>query len=208
MRLAVELCNVLGRNKYMDLRPAWTLPLNLHSMRLAARLGRSAEYANGLIGLAVAAALLRLRRRSDRYHRRAAAIAAEVNDPAASANVAYVGAVIGSFIRGGPRDELVRVADESRRWIDPDDYLNVVGMRCIEFAARGHTGPARVLYRRGLTWVRDGEAPATYPVAGFVLDAMLSRPADAAEILTRHCRDEFGSGLRLNYILAATACMV
>ncbi len=208
LRLAVELCAVLGTNAYMSLRPVLALPTNLHAARLSSRLGRSGEYAAGLLTLASAAAMLRLRRRRDRYRGEAFAIAAELRDPALTADLSFMWAAIDSIISGGPRAELMRVAEETRRWLNPDYYLNVALLRCIELATRGHTGPAETLYARGLTAVPESDAMFGYPIAGLVLDAMLGRPVDAAEILTGRCRPEFGPGERINYALAALVCAV
>jgi len=208
LRLAVKLCSLLGTNMYMSYRPAWTVPLSLHSARLGARLGRSAEYAGGQIGLASLAAMLRMRRRRDRYHREALAVAAEVRDPAVSAYVAYVWAVIESVIGGGPRAELMRVAEENRRWLDPDYYLNVVTLRCQELAARGHTARAAALHAHGLAAPVDSAAPAGFVTAGLFIDAVLGRPVDAGEVLAEHGREATDAGRRLSYAVAATICAV
>ena len=208
LRLAVKLCSLLGTNMYMSYRPAWTVPFGLHSARLGARLGRSAEYAGGQIGLASLAAMLRMRRRRDRHHREALAVAAEVRDPAVSAYVAYVWAVIESVIGGGPRAELMRVAEEHRRWLDPDYYLNVVAMRCQELAARGHTGRAAALHAHGLASPAGSDGPAGFGTAGLFIDAVLGRPVDAAKILAERCHEGTDAGRRLSYAVAATICAV
>ena len=207
LRLGVKLCSLLGTNMYMSLRPAWTVPFGLHSARLGARLGRSAEYASGQIGLASLAAMLRMRRRRDRHHREALAVAAEVRDPAVSAYVAYVWAVIESVIDGGPRSELMRVAEEHRRWLDPDFYLNIVTMRCQELTARGHTGRAAALHAHGLASPAGSDGPTGFVTAGMFIEAVLGRPVDAG-ILAERGREATDAGRRLGYAVAATVCAV
>ena len=208
LRLAVKLCGLLGTNMYMSCRPAWTVPFGLHSARLGARLGRSAEYASGQIGLASLAAMLRMRRRRDRHHHEAVAVAAEVRDPAVSAYVAYVWAVIKCVICGGPRAELMRVAEENRRWLDPDYYLNVVTLRCQELAARGHTARAAALHSHALASPAGSDAPAGFVTAGLFIDALLGRPVDAGQVLAERYREGTDAGRRLSYAVASTICVV
>jgi diguanylate cyclase (GGDEF)-like protein len=205
LRIAVELCQVLGMNMYMTMKSAWTIPLGLHTARLAARIGPSTEYARGVIGLASLAGMLRMRRRRDRYYRVAAAAAQAAHDPAAVAYVAYVTAVVDSVVCGGPRDELVRTAVENRRWLEPDMHLNIVAMRGLELSFRGYPVPASELLERSVTAGIDPGAADMCAAARPVIDAMLGRPADAAEILAGRCGPGATPNSRVSHALAAVA---
>ncbi len=206
-RIAVELTQHLAINAYMSLQPAWILPLTLHTAALAESLNPSDAYARGRVALASLAGTLHMRRRRDRHIREAHAAAAAVHDPATSAYVEYVSAIVESVICGGPRDELVRITEENRRWLEPDLYLNIIAIRCIDLAMRGYSAQAAALHRRALA--ADVESlTGEFETAGPVLDAVAGLPVDAGAYLAERCLPNTQPAARMMFALTALAAAV
>ncbi|GLW27403.1 hypothetical protein Areg01_03440 [Actinoplanes regularis] len=187
--------------------------LALRAMYAVNRLGPSREYARVYALAGYVLMVIKLRGVGERCLRRAAAVAAELGDPAL---IAYVEWVHGSaMLLGGYDDGTAweKAVTQNARWYEPAQLLVGHASQGLRLLLRGYPGDAAREYERGLRGVAD---PAlTYGTSLGMLSAMIpayqGRFGEAASALQR-LREAFppGTGTRVQRAnnLTATVCVL
>jgi eukaryotic-like serine/threonine-protein kinase len=115
------------------------------------RIGPGPEYVKAHANMAGVAKLLGLRRLSNRMYRRVSAIATRLGDPRLVAYTEWVDAIIESTARTPPVDgcaKVRRVLSEHGRWLDAQEYFNLVSVLCAWLTQEGHIAESNAWYER------------------------------------------------------------
>ncbi|MFF5289032.1 diguanylate cyclase [Paractinoplanes globisporus] len=181
-RLEAVLCDIGTLALSMRMRRVMRAVLSLRALHPINRIGPGREYAQHMAGLGVIADVAGRRKLAARLYDRAAAAAAEIDDPELVGYVEWKRGA-GRYLSGHDDESKVwsRILVEHERWLELGDYLTGVSTVCMQYFKRGCTDEAESWHRRGQARLGPGaEAEgAAIGAVGAVIAAQRGRPEEA-----------------------------
>jgi len=166
----------------MRMRRRMRAILGLRAVLPINRLGPGAEYTRHMAGFGVMADVVGRPRLAARLYDRAAAVAADIGDPALVGHVEWKRGA-GSHLGGHDDGETwMRALVEHERWLELGEYLTGVSSVCVQLIKRGRTHDAQAWYERGKARLGPGAQAegAAFGVAAAALAAQRGRPEEAS----------------------------